>query len=540
MKEGQTSRSEHLQEGPACGQVAELSKYIGWNGYLRGTDGSDTFLFPVRLAERMSTPSEAAAGRLNPGYSTQALLIYLMNASIFELRKPEWKRHHSELTAYSPKKIAARLGYSIDTVRRAMKRLRERGIVWLDGDSKVRFDLALIWNLCAWNPDSEKPSAARAEMLERIVAMSCETCPEIIAEEQARCIRLILNPSCCVEMPLSFIDGPVSRGKRPDWALQQMYAHFIYKFMPWRDYKTNMLKQHFQGGSYQLHRRTMQRVLGCGNSKITERTRQLADGGYIFRLIHRGTRPLRTGEKPLIWKDKERFYHLASTSDTLLNVERYVGLCHAKKVDWAPDITKRHTSRLAEPHQQSRWKARKEIPMPKDGTLTYENIAAYLDGIAPIRSRRERFAELAEKTREALETFNLAPQHLGQLYTLYLNTPDIWYRRKDGLNEPIRFAAKWLTDQAGLATTLAFERDTACSRAAEARKAEIDAMAPHEIFEKATLVHDSDDWWYYRPDSDSASLIPINASQYVDEAEARQLLGYQLGVLSYEAVADLI
>lgn len=220
-EESPTSRSEHL---PACGQVTELSKYIGWNGYLRGTNGSDTFLLPLRLAERMSVPSRAEAGRLNPGYSTQALLVYLMNAAIFELRKPESRRHHPEFPEYQPKAIAARLGYSSDTVRRAMKRLRERGIVWLDGDGKVRFDLALLWNLCAWNPDTEKPSAARAEMLERIVAMSAETRLDVVAEEQARCVRAILNPSCCVEMPLALIDEPVSRGERPDWALQQVYA----------------------------------------------------------------------------------------------------------------------------------------------------------------------------------------------------------------------------------------------------------------------------------------------------------------------------
>lgn len=537
-EESPTSRSEHL---PACGQVTELSKYIGWNGYLRGTDGSDTFLLPLRLAERMSVPSRAEAGRLNPGYSTQALLVYLMNAAIFELRKPESRRHHPEFPEYQPKAIAARLGYSSDTVRRAMKRLRERGIVWLDGDGKVRFDLTLLWNLCAWKPDSDKLSPAKAEMLDRIVAMSAETRLDVIAEEQARCIKAILNPSCCVELPMSLVDGPVGRGERPDWAQMSIFAYLVYRFMPWRDRKTHELRQHFRGIGYQIHRKHLRSVFRCGNDKLTKRLGQLVEGGYILRLVTKGTRPLRQGEQPLVWEGKKRRYRLSSTSNVFLNVEKYVSECHARKVEQASGIADRRTTNMAKPHQNSRWRSRHEVPMPQEGTLTEENIATYLDRIS-LRHNKDagRQQELAEKAQEALGTFGLTAQHLGELYALYLNTPALWYPRKDAPNEPIRFAIRWLTEQAGLAKTLAYERDTASSRAAEARKAEIEAMTPRELFEKAVLVQDADEWWYYRPDPASATMVPIDASRYADESEARQLLGYMLGVVPYEAVAGLI
>lgn len=543
MKEGQTSRSEHLQEGPACGQVAELSKYIGWNGYLRGTDGSDTFLLPLRLGERLSTPSAAAAGRLNPGYSTQALLVYLMNASIFELRKPESRRHHPEFPVYDSKKIAARLGCSADTVRRAWNRLCSYGIVWLAGGRRVRFDLDLLWSLCTWKPkpESEKPSPTRAEVSYRIGVMNRETRPEVIAEEQARCVRAILNPSCCVELPMSLIDGPVSRGERPDWAQLSVYAYLIYRFMPWRDRKTNELRQHFRGASYQIHRKHLRRVFSCGNAKLTKRLGQLVEGGYILRIVHRGTRPLREGETPLIWQDKKRFYRLSSTSDALLNVERYVGLCHARKVEQAAGIAERHTSAMAKPHQNSRWKSRHEVPMPQQGTLTEENVAEYLDRIS-LRHNKDarRSQELAKKVKAAMSGFGLTPQRLGELYALYLNNPGLWYQRGDGSAEPIRFASKWLDDPEGLSKTLAWIKDNRVR--VEREKAE--ALSAEEIWGHSKLKRVSDafrSWWIYSPDPGTVSFESVDGSDGIEaEEDARRLLGYQLGVLAFGDVADLL
>lgn len=526
---------------PICGQVAELAKYVGWNGALRGTDGSSTFLLPLCLSERLSTPSATAEGRLNPGYSTQALLVYLMNAAIYELRKPESRRHHSEFPAYDPKKIAARLGCSADTVRRAWKRLQSYGIVWLIDGSHVRFDLDLLWSLCTWKPESDKPSPTRAEVSYRIGVMNRETRPEVIAEEQARCVRAILNPGCSVEMPLALIDEPVNRGERPDWALQQVYAHFIYKFMPWRDRETHGLRQHFQGCFYQLHRHALKRAFRCGNTKIGERTRQLADGGYILRLVHRGTRPLREGEQPIVWKDKKRFYRLASTSDTLLNVERYVGLCHAKKVDRAPEISERQTSAMAKPHQNARWKSRHEVPMPQEGTLTEENVAEYLDRIS-LRHNKDagRQQELAGKAQAAMTGFGLSPQRLGELYALYINTPGLWYQRADGSPEPIRFASRWLDDPEGLPKTLAWTKDNRVR--IEREKAE--SLGPEEVWKRSKLRLVSDafrSWWIWSPDPGAVSFEPVDGSDGIDaEEDARRLLGYQLGVLQFEVVADLL
>lgn len=526
---------------PICGQVAELAQYVGWNGSLRGTDGSDTFLLPLRLGERLSTPSATAAGRLNPGYSTQALLVYLMNEAIFELRKPESRRHHPEFPVYDSKKIAARLGCSADTVRRAWKRLQSYGLVWLADGRKVRFDLDLLWSLCAWKPESDKPSPTRAEVSYRMGVMNRESRPEVIAEEQARCVKAILNPSCCVELPLSLVDGPVGRGERPDWAQLSVYAYLIYRFMPWRDRETHELRQHFRGVSYQIHRKHLRRVFSCGNAKLTKRLGQLADGGYILRLVHRGTRPLREGEKPLVWKDQKRFYRLSSTSDTLLNVGRYVGLCHARKVEQAAGISERRTSAVAKPHQNARWKSRHEVSMPKDGTLTEENIAAYLDQISLRRNKDAGHQqELAEKAQAAMAGFGLAPQRLGELYVLYLNTPGLWYQREGGDAEPIRFASKWLDDPEGLSKTIAWVRDNRVR--IERERAE--ALSAEEIWKRSRLKLASDafrSWWIFSPDPGTVSFESVDGSDGIEaEEDARRLLGYQLGVLAFGDVADLL
>lgn len=539
-EESPTSRSEHLQ-GPACGQVAELSTYLGRNGRLRGCDGADTFFLPMRLRERMSCPSETVDGRTNPDYSAVALLVYLMNASIFELRKPVSKRHHQGFLPFRPKEIAARLGCSTDTIYRAMKRLKLRGILWLDNERKVRFDLLKLWNLCVWKPDSEKPSMAKAEILGRIDSMKSETSNDILAEEQARCISVILNAGSSVELPLTLVDGPVEDGGHPIWSAIDAYAYFVWKFTPWRDWASGEWRQHFQGGMLQIHRPSMRKAFRCGDTKITERLGQLVEGGYLCRIVSRGTRPLRAGEEPLVWQEKKRFYRVSSTSGTLLNVGRYVGLCHARKVEQAAGISERRTSAMAKPRQNSRWKSRHEVPMPKDGTLTEENIAAYLDQISLRRNKDAGHQqELAEKAQAAMAGFALTPQRLGELYVLYLNNPGLWYQREGGDAEPIRFAAKWLDDPEGLPKTIAWMKDNRVR--VEREKAE--ALSAEEIWKRSKLKRVSDafrSWWIFSPDPGAVSYVSVDGSDDIEaEEDARRLLGYQLGVVPFEDVAELL
>ena len=524
-----------------CSQVQRIEESLGIDGRLRGTDGTDTFYLPMRLRERMSCPSAAAAGRTNPDYSAAALLVYLMNASIFELRKPESRRHHQDFLAFRPKEIAARLGCSTDTIYRATKRLKLRGILWLDSDRKVRFDILKLWGLCAWKPESEKPSMAKAEILGRVNSMKSENRPEIIAEEQARCVSVILNAGSSVELPLALVDGPVKDGSRPVWSAIDAYAYFVYKFTPWRDWESGEWRQHFQGGMLQIHRSQLRKDLSCGDTKITKRIGQLVEDGHLHRLVTKGTRPLNAGEDPLIWKEEERHYRLLTRSAVALDAERYLAECHVRKVPKAASLAERRTSRLAKPYQNSRWKSRHEVPMPQEGMLTEENIAEYLDRIS-FRHNKDvrRSQELAEKAKAAMSGFGLTPQRLGELYAYYINNPGLWYQRGDGGAEPIRYASKWIEDPEGLAKTIAWTKD---SRVRIERE-KTEAMNAEEIWKRSKLKLASDafrSWWIFSPDPGVVSFESVDGSDNIEaEEDARRLLGYQLGVLAFEDVSDLL
>lgn len=524
-----------------CSQVQRIEESLGIDGRLRGTDGTDTFYLPMRLRERMSCPSAAAAGRTNPDYSAAALLVYLMNASIFELRKPESRRHHQDFLAFRPKEIAARLGCSTDTIYRAMKRLKLRGFLWLDSDRKVRFDILKLWGLCAWKPESEKPSMAKAEILGRVNSMKSENRPEIIAEEQARCVSVILNAGSSVELPLALVDGPVKDGSRPVWSAIDAYAYFVYKFTPWRDWESGEWRQHFQGGMLQIHRSQLRKDLSCGDTKITKRIGQLVEDGHLHRLVTKGTRPLNAGEDPLIWKEEERHYRLLTRSAVTLDAERYLAECHVRKVPQAASLAERRTSRLAKPYQNSRWKSRHEVPLPQEGTLTEDNIAEYLDSIS-FRHNKDarRSQELAEKAKAAMSGFGLTPQRLGELYTYYINNPCLWYQRGYGSAEPIRYVSKWIDDPEGLAKTIAWTED--CHVRIERKKAE--AMNAEEIWKRSKLKLVSDafrSWWIFSPDPGTVSFESVDGSDNIEaEEDARRLLGYQLGVLAFEDVSDLL
>lgn len=523
-----------------CSQVQRIEESLCTNGRLRGTDGTDTFYLPMRLRERMSCPSPAAAGRTNPDYSAVALLVYLMNASIFELRKPESKRHHQDFLPFRPKEIAARLGCSTDTIYRAMRRLKLRGILWLDSDRKIRFDLLKLWSLCVWKPESEKPSMAKAEILGRIDFMKSETSKDILAGEQARCISVILNAGSSVELPLSLVDGPVEDGRHPIWSAIDAYAYFVYKFTPWHDWDNGEWRQHFQGGMLQIHRSQLRKEFRCGDTKITKRIGQLVEDGYLHRLVTKGTRPLNAGEDPLIWKEEERHYRLLTRSAVTLDADRYLAECHVRRVPHASSLAERRTSRLAKPHQNSRWKSRHEVPMPQEGTLTEENVAEYLDKIS-LRHNKDagRKQELAEKVQAAMSGFGLTPQRLGELYALYINNQGLWYQRADGATEPIRYAAKWLDDREGLAKTLAWAKDNRMR--IERQKTE--ALSTEEIWKRSKLKLVSDafrSWWIYSPDPGTVSFESVDGSDDIEsEEDARRLLGYQFGVLAFEDVADL-
>ena len=524
-----------------CSQVQRIEESLCTNGRLRGTDGTDTFYLPMRLRERMSCPSPAAAGRTNPDYSAVALLVYLMNASIFELRKPESKRHHQDFLPFRPKEIAARLGCSTDTIYRAMRRLKLRGILWLDSDRKIRFDLLKLWSLCVWKPESEKPSMAKAEILGRLDFMKSETSSYILADEQARCISVILNFGSSVELPLTLVDGPVEDGGHPIWSAIDAYAYFVYKFTPWHDWKSGEWRQHFQGGMLQIHRSQLRKDLSCGDTKITKRISQLIEDGYIHRIVTKSTRPLNAGEDPLIWKEEERRYRLLTKSAVSLNAERYLAECHVRKVPQAASLTVRRTSRLAKPHQNSRWKSRHEVPMPQEGMLTEENIAEYLDRIS-FRHNKDvrRSQELAEKAKAAMSGFGLTPQRLGELYAYYINNPGLWYQRGDGGAEPIRYVSKWIDDPEGLAKTIAWTED--CRVRIEREKTE--AMNAEEIWKRSKLKLASDafrSWWIFSPDPGMVSFESVDGSDNIEaEEDARRLLGYQLGVLAFEDVSDLL
>jgi len=523
-----------------CSQVQRIEESLGIDGRLRGTDGTDTFYLPMRLRERMSCPSETMDGRTNPDYSAAALLVYLMNASIFELRKPVSKRHHQGFLPFRPKEIAARLGCSTDTVYRAMKRLRLRGVLWLDSERKVRFDPLKLWHLCAWKPDSEKPSMAKAEILGRIDSMKSETSNDILAEEQVRCISVILNAGSSVELPLTLVDGPVEDGGHPIWSAIDSYAYFVYKFTPWHDWDNGEWRQHFQGGMLQIHRSQLRKEFRCGDTKITKRIGQLVEDGYLHRLVTKGTRPLNAGEDPLIWKEEERHYRLLTRSAVTLDADRYLAECHVRSVPQAAGIAGRRTTRLAKPHQNVRWRARHEVQMPQEGTLTAENVAEYLDRISFRHNKDDRRRqELADKVQTAMAGFGLSPQRLGELYALYINTPGLWYQRADGSAEPICFASRWLDDPEGLSKTIAWAKDNRVK--IERQKTE--ALSAEEIWKRSKLKLVSDafkSWWIYSPDPGTVSFESVDGSDGIEsEEDARRLLGYQLGMIAFGDVADL-
>lgn len=70
-----------------------------------------------------------------------------------------------------------------------------------------------------------------------------------------------------------------------------------------------------------------------------------------------------------------------------------------------------------------------------------------------------------------------------------------------------------------------------------------EALSTEEIWKRSKLKLVSDafkSWWIYSPDPGTVSFESVDGSDDIEsEEDARRLLGYQLGVLAFEDVADL-
>lgn len=507
-----------VQDEISSPQVRILKDHIRYDGTL---PGADTLRVPIRLAGRLRTPQGS------PAYAAAAVLLYLMHLSTVDSRRPEGRRHGSEYPVWRPRQLAAVLGYSPSTIRRAAAYLRGLGALSIEG-GRVHLDAARLWSLCAYDPMKPMPENLRA-------ILAAAPSPE----RQSLAVQQVLFWGSCIELPFSLLEGFSEDGRHIDYSAIGAYAFLIWKSLPYRkrfEDGTAVWRQHFEGPAYTVRRKTLKLALGTSDPTITRSLQKLDAWGLMRRSYKDSRREIGKGE-PASAAERKRGYRILRTSEIEIDAGRYLDLCRVKRRQ-APDATERHTSAMAKPARAPRKKARREVPMPLEGTVTRENVAEVLDRMARIHCRDdESRRQLEEQVRLTLSIYpGLTPQHLAELFALYRNTDALWLPGKGGPEE-IRFARKWLELQKGLAETMAYEKANAFS----IEKRRLEELTPEEICERAEVWQDADGWWLYCLDRRHFDAATISGSRYTEsEGDARRLLRIDLGVDPPDAMQDLL
>ena len=499
-------------------QVRILKDYVRHDGTLYG---ADTLRVPIRLAGRLRTPQGG------PAYAAAAVLLYLMHFSTVDVRRPEGRRHGSEYPVWRPRQLAAVLGYSPSTIRRAAAYLRGLGVLSVE-DGRVRLDAERLWSLCAYDPLKPMPENLRA-------ILAAAPSPE----RQSLAVQQVLFWGSCVELPFSLLEGFTEDGRHIDYSAISAYAFLIWKSLPYRkcfEDGTAVWRQHFEGAAYTVRRKTLKLALGTSDPTITRSLKKLDAWGLMRRSYKDSRREIGKGE-PASAAERRRGYRISRTSEIEIDAGRYLDLCRVKRRQ-APDVIERHTPAMAKPAKAPRKKARREVPMPLAGTVTEENVAEVLDRMARIQCKDdESRRQLEEQVRLTLSIYpGLTPQHLAELFVLYRNTDSLWLPGKGGPEE-IRFARKWLELQKGLSETLAYEKANAFS----IEKRRLEELTPEEVCERAEVWQDSDGWWQWCLDRRYFDAETISGSRFAaSEGDARRLLRIDLGVDSPVALQDLL
>lgn len=506
------------QDEISSSQVRILKDYVRHDGTLYG---ADTLRVPIRLARRLRTQDGS------PAYAATAVLLYLMHLSTVDSRRPEGRRHGSEYPIWRPRQLAAMLGYSPSTIRRAAAYLRGLGVLCIE-DGRVHLDATRLWDLCAYDPLKPMPENLR-------VILAAAPSPE----RQSLAVQQVLFWGSSVELPFSLLEGFAEDGRHIDYSAISAYAFLIWKSLPYRkrfEDGTAVWRQHFEGATYTVRRKTLKLALGTSDPTITRSLQKLDAWGLMRRSYKDSRREIRKGE-PASAAERRRGYRISRTSEIEIDAGRYLDLCRVKRRQ-APDATERHTPAMARPARASRKKARREVPMPLEGTVTQENVAEVLDRMARIHCRDdESRRQLEEQVRLTLSIYpGLTPQHLAELFALYRNTDALWLPGK-GAPEEIRFARKWLEMQKGLAETMAYEK----ANAFEMERRRLEKLSPEEICARAEVWQDADGWWIWCLDRRYFDSETIPGSRYADtEGDARRLLRIDMGLEPPDAIRDLL